>query len=122
MTDIFDATILCKHCNKKMNPTVVNKQGSELRAIQCVKCKDLIFHPADLNSLDSFKNLKGKTYNVKLRIVGNSHAVSIPKEIVNFMHQQERIMDDMVKLHLDDMRRMSLVFGSSNTHDHREEF
>ena len=111
MTDIFDTTILCKQCEMKMKPKIVNRTGSELRAVECPKCKDQIIHPADLNCLEHFKNLKGKTYNVKLRIVGNSHTISIPKEIVNFIKEQERIMDNMVRLHLDDMRRLSLIFG-----------
>ena len=60
------------------------------------------------------KNLKGKTYNVKLRVVGNSHAISIPKEIVNFMKQQEEMMDDMVQLCFEDIRKLNLTFGERN--------
>lgn len=111
MTDIFDTTILCKNCKQEMTPTLVNKSGAELRAITCNKCNDQIIHPADLNCLNNFNNLKGKTYNVKLRMVGNSHAISIPKEIVNFIREQERMMDDMVKLAFEDMNRLSLRFG-----------
>ena len=44
-------------------------------------------------------------------MVGNSHAISIPKEIVNFIKQQEREMDTMVRLCLEDMERLSLRFG-----------
>jgi DNA-directed RNA polymerase subunit RPC12/RpoP len=112
MTDIFDTTILCKQCDKKMQPIIVNKSNAELRAIKCPKCSDQIIHPADLNCLEHFNNIKGKTYNVKLRMVGNSHAISIPKEIVNFMREQERVMDDMVKLHMEDMKKLSLNFGT----------
>jgi DNA-directed RNA polymerase subunit RPC12/RpoP len=111
MTDIFDATILCKNCNTKMQHTIVNKSNAELRAVQCTKCQDKIIHPADLNCLEHFNNLKGKTYNVKLRMVGNSHAISIPKEIVNFIKDQERMMDNIVNLHLEDMHKLSLRFG-----------
>ena len=111
-TDIFEATILCKHCNAKMNPILINKSGAQLRAVQCLKCKEQIIHPADLNCLQNFNNLKGKTYNVKLRVVGNSHAISIPKEIVNFIREQEKMMDDMVKLCFEDMRRLSIKFGN----------
>jgi hypothetical protein len=117
MTDIFDATILCKNCNIKMKHAIITKSGTELRAVQCLRCKDQIIHPADLNCLKNFKDLKGKTYNVKLRVVGNSHAISIPKEIVNFIKEQERIMDDMVRLSFDDMRRLSLNFGEHRRFD-----
>ncbi len=121
MTDIFNETILCKSCNITMKQIIVNKQGLELRAIQCPKCQKQIIHPADLNGFENFKNLKGKTYNVKLRVVGNSHAVSIPKEIVEFMRHQEKMMDDMVRLCFEDMHRLSLNFGSEESEEDEDE-
>jgi DNA-directed RNA polymerase subunit RPC12/RpoP len=114
MTDIFDTTIICKACDKKMKPIVVSKYGSELRTIQCEKCNDKIIHPSDLNALEKFNNIRGKTYNVKLRVVGNSHAISIPKEIVNFVRQQEKMMDNMVRLCFEDMGKLSLHFRNLN--------
>jgi len=111
ITDIFDATILCKKCEKKMQHKVLNKNGAQLRAVECPNCKNKIIHPSDLHAQEKFNNLKGKTYNVKLRIVGNSHAISIPKEIVNFIREQEKAMDDMVRLAFDDMHKLSLDFG-----------
>ncbi len=109
--DIFNETILCKNCNVKMKSILVNRQGLELRAIQCQKCNKQIIHPADLNGLENFNNIKDKTYNVKLRVIGNSHAISIPKEIVEFMRHQEKMMDDMVRLCFEDMHSLSLKFG-----------
>ena len=108
MADIFDNTILCKGCNNKMEKTVVNQNGLELRAVICKPCNQNIIHPADLNNMENFKNIKDKTYNVKLRIIGNSHAISIPKEIVEFMSHQEEMMDSMVRLCFEDMHRLSL--------------
>lgn len=114
MADIFDNTILCKKCNQEMKKGIVNKSGFELRAVKCLNCKQQIIHPADINGFEDFKNLKGKTYNVKLRVVGNSHAISIPKEIVDFMKQQEEMIDDMVKLCFEDGRKLNLTFGDEN--------
>ena len=98
-----------------MKPGIVNKSGMELRAVICSKCGDKIVHPADLNCLNQFNDLKGKKFNVKLRMVGNSHAISIPKEIVNFINDQhrqmEREMDDMVRLCFEDFGRLVLRFG-----------
>jgi hypothetical protein len=111
MTDIFEQTILCNSCKIKMSPLVLEKSGYHLRAIQCPTCKKQIIHPTDEASLKNFKDLKGKTYNVKLRVVGNSHAVSIPKEIVTFMRHEEKMMDDMVRLCFEDMNRLSLKFN-----------
>ena len=118
MTDIFDATILCKDCACRMEPVIINKSGVRLRAIECPECKDHIIHPSDVNAVENFKNIKGKTYSVKLRIVGNSHAISIPKEIINFIREQENIMDNMVKLCFEDMNRLSLEFGNGHPHSH----
>jgi len=95
-----------------MEKTLVTKNGLELRAVTCQSCKESIIHPADLNNVENFKNLKDKTYNVKLRVIGNSHAISIPKEIVEFMQHQEKVMDNMVKLCFEDMHSLSLRFGN----------
>lgn len=115
MTDIFDAKIMCKNCNKEMRKGFVNNGGVNLRAVQCVGCGDKIVHPADLLCLEHYKGLKGKVFNVKLRMVGNSHAVSIPKEIVSFMNEMHantrKEMDDMVRLCFEDFGRLSLMFG-----------
>jgi hypothetical protein len=46
-----------------------------------------------------------------MRLVGNSYAVSIPKEIVSFMKEQEKIMNDMVRLCFEDIGKLSLNFG-----------
>ncbi len=114
MTDIFDTAIFCKECGKQMKPTIVARDGFELRAVKCQKCNDTIIHPADLNSADQFKDLRGKTFHVKLRMVGNSHAISIPKEIVDFINEQHkrarRDMDDMVRLCFEDFDRLSVRF------------
>ena len=121
MTDIFDAKIMCKNCNVQMKPRVLEKEGLQLRAVECPKCKDKIIHPADLNCQNHFNDLKGKTFNVKLRMVGNSHAVSIPKEIVDLMNEQHKIMserhrriskdmDEMVRLAFEDFGKLSLNF------------
>ena len=100
-----------------MEPLVINKAGAQRRAVECPKCNDRIMHPSDVNALEKFNDIKGKTYIVKLRVVGNSHTISIPKEIVNFMRQQERMMDNMVRLAFDDMHKLSLYFGRSRQED-----
>ncbi|MBI3334066.1 hypothetical protein HYZ97_01125 [Candidatus Pacearchaeota archaeon] len=115
MTDIFDATILCKRCKQEMQAGIVEREGFELRAVQCPKCRDSIIHPADLNGVESFKELKGKNFHVKLRMVGNSHAISIPKEIVDFMNERHRSMkremDDMVRLCFEDFDTLRVMFN-----------
>ena len=110
--DLFQHKIICNKCNKQMKPAEVLKDGFKLRVLQCDKCKDKIIHPADESEYKNFVILKRKSYKVKLRLVGNSYAVSIPKEIVDFIHEQEKIMDDMVRLCFNDARKLSLMFGA----------
>jgi len=111
MSDIFDNKILCKKCNTIMQKAKVAKNGFLFRAVVCQKCKEKIIHPVDEEKYNKYINLKNKDFRVKMRLVGNSYAVSIPKEIVSFMRAHEKIMDDMVKLCFEDLGRLSLNFN-----------
>ncbi len=121
MVDIFDNTILCKGCNAKMKAIEIERNGFFLRAVECEKCKNKIIHPLDKSEYEKFMKLRNKTFKVKMRIVGNSYAVSIPKEIVNFIKEQEKIMNDMVRLCFNDSKKLSLFFGEDeNKEDEME--
>jgi len=111
MVDIFDNTILCNKCNTKMKKVKIAKGNFLFRAMVCPKCGEKIIHPVDEQEYHKFINLKNKEFRVKMRLVGNSYAVSIPKEIVLFMNEQKKIMDNMVKLCFEDMGRLSLNFN-----------
>jgi len=91
-----------------------------MRAVQCPTCQERIIHPSDLVEYNQYMGLKNKVFRVKMRIVGNSYAVSIPREIVNFMQEQEKIMDDMVRLCFNDAKRISLTFGQEKTEKEQE--
>lgn len=121
MKDIFDAKISCKNCNLEMNPVNLEKSGFLLRAVICPNCKEKIIHPADLQNFNSYNDLRRKTYSVKLRVVGNSHAVSIPKEIIDFINQtnsrMSSHMNDMVKLCFEDFGKLSLIFAEQEKDD-----
>lgn len=114
MKDIFDAKISCNTCNIVMQPETIEKKGYRLRSVKCPNCGERIIHPTDINNFKQYNDLKSKTYNVKLRIVGNSHAISIPKEIVEFINETNQRMkshmNDMVKLCFEDFGRISLRF------------
>lgn len=115
MQDIFENTILCKNCNKKMQPENISRKGFILRTLKCEPCKNIIIHPEDKSDYEEFVKLKQKEYNVKMRMVGNSYAVSIPREIVDFMQEQENIMNNMVKLCFEEAGRISLDFDTKNS-------
>jgi len=111
--DIFENTILCKKCDVKMQKAKLVKRGFIFRILVCPKCNEKIIHPVDEQEYNRFINLKNKEFKVKMRLVGNSYAVSIPKEIVSFMSAQEKIMDSMVNLCFEEMGKLSLNFGQS---------
>ncbi len=115
MSDIFDNVILCKNCDSKMQRAKIAKHGFLFRAMICPKCNEKLIHPMDEQEYHKFISLKNKEFKVKMRLVGNSYAVSIPKEIVLFMREQEKIMNDMVKLCFEDIGKLSLNFGNETT-------
>jgi len=114
MTDIFSNKILCGKCDKQMKPGILTKNGFNLRIVRCENCGKSIIHPEDKREYEEFIRLKQKEYNVKMRMVGNSYAVSIPREIVEFMHEQENLMNNMVKLCFEEAGRIRLDFDSKN--------
>jgi len=110
MVDIFDNKILCRKCDSRMKKAQLAKNGFLFRIMACPKCNEKLIHPVDEQEYNKFISLKNKEFRVKMRLVGNSYAVSIPKEIVLFMNQQEKIMGEMVKLCFEDFGRLSLNF------------
>jgi len=101
-----------------MEKVQIAKNGFVFRALQCPKCGERILHPNDVQEYEQFNNLKRKIFKVKLRMVGNSYTVSIPRQIVDFMQDQEKemhkTMSEMVKLCFEDMGRISLMFHDLN--------
>ena len=95
-----------------MKKAQIVKNGFLFRTLICPKCKAKIIHPLDEQEYNKFINLKNKEFKVKMRLVGNSYAVSIPKEIVSFMKEQEKIMNDMVRLCFEDFGRLSFYFNN----------
>jgi len=119
MTDIFDNTILCKECNTKMQKASIERNGFLLRALVCKKCGEKIIHPSDQQEYNRYVGLKNKEFKVKMRMVGNSYAVSIPREIVSFFEAQKNMMDNMVRLCFQDMGRLSLNFGKDSVQEEK---
>jgi len=119
--DIFDHKVLCKKCGKPMQKVTVVRNGFNLRALVCPEGHDKIIHPEDEEEYKKFNKLRQKEFKVKMRIIGNSYAVSIPKEIVSFIQEQEKIMNDMVKLCFEESGRVSLTFDklTENKNDER---
>jgi hypothetical protein len=93
--------------------SLISKNGFNLRIKKCDKCSEILIHPEDRLEYENFMRLKKKEFEVKMRMVGNSYAVSIPREIVDFMKDQERMVNDMVRLSFEDFGKVSLMFNRS---------
>ena len=128
MADIFDEIVSCSKCGKKMDKVTVDRNGLRMRALECKKCGKYIYHPADAEEYKKFQELKQRPFNVKLRMVGNSYTVSIPREIIQLeqdMHkemakQMER-MNKIVKLMLEEPGKLSLFFTEPEENEEEEE-
>ena len=129
--DLFENIVLCKNCGKKMKPAFVEKEGFRIRALICPSCSNKILHPVDLEEFNKFNSLKNRQFQVKLRLVGNSYTVSIPREIVNFMreeehdenihnkiqdhmHKQMQVMEQMVTMAMEEANKIGLSFNTTN--------
>ncbi|HLD12484.1 MAG TPA: hypothetical protein VJB87_02710 [Candidatus Nanoarchaeia archaeon] len=117
MADLYDTTIVCDQCNKKTEKTAVPKHGFTMRGWTCPSCKKTWLHPDDQREFEEFKKLHHREFNVKLRMVGNSYTVSIPREIIDFEHDFEneieemsREMDKMLRLMLEEPGKLSIFF------------
>ena len=113
MKDLFDASILCNECNIKTRKNSINKEGFEIRYSECPRCNEKWYHPTDMKEYGEFKKLRNREFHVKLRMVGNSFSVTIPKEIIAFEEkftQMEKEMDRMMKLSLEKPGRLRLCF------------
>src|SRR3989338_2675772 len=113
MKDIFEQKVLCGKCERVMKPFESVEDGFRIRFLKCEHCGERVMHPLDMQEYSDFMALKNKIFKVKLRVVGNSYAVSIPKEIVNFIKEEERIMNDMVRLCFEEAGKLSLLFSDA---------
>ena len=110
MNDLQDAAIFCESCNKKAIKRLIDKHGFTLRAWQCPSCDNEWIHPLDAQEYERFKNIAQKTFRVKLRLVGNSYAISIPREIISFQEELLHDIDEIIKMSLDGPERLSIFF------------
>ncbi len=118
MPDMYESTtIVCDNCNKKTEKTAVPRNGFAMRGWTCASCNKTWIHPADEKEYEDFKRLKEREFNVKLRMVGNSYTISIPREIIEFEEEMEEMseeidkeMNRMLRLMLEEPGKLSIFF------------
>ena len=110
MEDLFNHQILCNECNVQTSNSSIIRNGFKLRVKKCPKCNKTIYHPLDLQEYENFNKLKNKQFQVKLRFVGNSYTVSIPKEIIDFQEEFHEEMVRLINMSLEEPEKLSLFF------------
>lgn len=120
VADIFEHTVLCQSCQIPLVPESVVQEGFLLRSLQCHSCDYVLYHPDDVRDFEDYKKLRQQRFQVKLRFVGNSFCVSIPKEIVSFIRESQRAVENdfshSVKLSLEEPGKVSLFFVKRNVY------
>ena len=111
MKSLNEASIICKNCNTEAVKSTINKGSFQLRAWRCPGCNEEWVHPLDLQEYQKFKIMRDKVYRVKLRLVGNSYAVSIPREIIDYQENLLDEIDNMIKMSLESPEKLSLYFS-----------
>ncbi len=107
MKDVYNSTMLCEECNSKTEKTTVSKDGFLIRAWKCNRCNKYWYHPLDMRDYQDYIVLRKRDFQVKLREVGNSWIVSIPKEIIRF---EEISTAKVISLNLDEPGKVVLKF------------
>ncbi|MBN2421576.1 hypothetical protein JXB27_04830 [Candidatus Woesearchaeota archaeon] len=108
MMDLLDNTdVLCKKCKVPMERGSAVKEGFKLRAFRCPKCKTQYYHPSDLEKYSQYKAIKEREFNMKLRMIGNSFCISIPREIIKFAHVEE---NSFVSLSMENGEAVRMAF------------
>ena len=116
MEDVFNTTILCNNCNQATKKSYINKDGFKIRTMQCDSCKKEWYHPGDMQDYENFSRLRNKCFQVKLRYVGNSYAISIPREIIQFEEEMQREINEMIQMSLESPERVSITFSKKIKH------
>jgi len=111
MVDIYDNTILCNKCDNKLHKAYAIRNGIKLRAWYCPNCNEQIVHPQDETLHRQFLDLCKREFEVKLRQVGNSWSVSIPKEIIKFQEVKET---KIIRMSMDEPGKLSIFFTQIN--------
>ncbi len=106
--DIYETTILCDNCNSKTDKSYVVKDGFKIRSWICPECEKEWHHPGDMQDYKKFAALKNRDFQVKLRHVGNSYAVSIPKEIIQFT--EVRREGRLVRMNIEGPEKVTMTF------------
>ncbi|MBI2105878.1 hypothetical protein HYT56_03515 [Candidatus Woesearchaeota archaeon] len=110
MSDLFNARVLCDDCDTKMEKTEVIKNGFCVRALECNNCGKTYLHPEDEQKLEHFSKIRNKQFQVKLRMVGNSYTVSIPREIIDYQDEIQKKLNNMLFMALEEPEKLSIFF------------
>jgi len=78
------------HCGGKTKKVQTTWKGFPVRAWKCERCNEEIFHPLDAQrALAIGKAIKNKEFDVKIRKVGKSLTMTIPRRLAEMFGLRE---------------------------------
>ncbi|MBI2971559.1 MAG: AbrB/MazE/SpoVT family DNA-binding domain-containing protein [Candidatus Aenigmarchaeota archaeon] len=84
---IYEDELECE-CGGAMKPKLFNVEGFDVRGWQCLKCHRIDYSD-DMNVVLTIKKFKKKGALLKLRKVGETVVITIPKEIREALELKE---------------------------------
>ncbi|MBS3128524.1 hypothetical protein J4410_05235 [Candidatus Woesearchaeota archaeon] len=86
----FDQVKLQCSCGSRMRKMTTSLKGISVRGWECEKCHEEMIHPEDAQKvLEIEKARKKNLLTVKLRKVGKSNVITVPKIIMETEHLKE---------------------------------
>lgn len=88
--DELDKIEIVCHCGGKTKRIETSWEGFPVRAWKCGRCGEEIFHPLDAQrALTIAKAIKNKEFEVKIRKVGKSLTMTIPRRLAEMFGLKE---------------------------------
>ena len=84
---IYEDELECE-CGGVMKPKLFNVEGFDVRGWQCKKC-NRIDYSDDMNAVLTIKKLRKKGATLKLRKVGDTVVITVPKDIREALELKE---------------------------------
>ena len=92
-------------CGHMASKSTVKHKDYEVRGWVCKKCKKEYIHPEDSIKISKLEALKKTGIKVKIRTVGQSLVITLPKELAELYELEQ---GEMVELTPENLRRIEI--------------
>src|SRR3989339_500737 len=92
-------------CGGMASRGTVKYKSYEIRGWVCAKCKKEYIHPEDSMKISKLEELKKSNPSVKIRTVGQSLVITLPKEIVDVYDLEK---GEIVRLNPENLKKIEI--------------